>query len=224
MPVIMKNKILLLLSLFVSATAFAQRVQFGTGAGIAHYHISGQIADNLNQFLKFSNGVISTKPVTGFYAGGFASIPVNKNFSVEPGLYYSSKGYQMSGSYTVKGFEILSANATAKLQTNYIDMPVLVKANFNGLQVFAGPQLSYLTNASLNTNASVAGFTLLNDKADVSSQFNKWDIGITGGVGYQLANGMRITAAYDRGLSKVDAAQNMKSYNQGFKVGLGMRF
>ena len=130
----------------------------------------------------------------------------------------------MQGSYTVKDFSVLSANATAKLETNYIDVPVLLKANINGLQVFAGPQFSYLTNASLNTNASVAGFTLLNSKSDVSSQFNKMDIGITGGIGYQLANGMRITAAYDRGLSKVDAAKNMNSYNQGFKVGLGMRF
>lgn len=221
----MKNKILLVIALFIaSIKTNAQQVSFGAAAGVTNYRISGQMADNLNQFLNFSNGIISTKPVTGFYAGGFTSIPVNEIFSLEPGLYYSSKGYQMSGSYSVKNFDILSANATAGLQTNYIDMPVLLKANINGLQVFAGPQFSYLTNASLNTNASVAGFTLLNNKTDISNRFNKWDVGVTGGLGYQLANGMRITAAYDRGLSKVDAAQNMKSYNQGFKIGVGMRF
>lgn len=221
----MKNKILLVIVLFIAAIkANAQQVSFGAGAGVTNYRISGQMASNLKQFLNFSSGIISTKPVTGFYAGGFASIPVNEVFSVEPGLYYSSKGYQMSGAYSVKDFDILSANATAKLQTNYIDMPVLLKANINGLQVFAGPQFSYLTNASLNTSASVAGFTLLNNTADVSSRFNKWDVGVTGGIGYQLQNGMRITAAYDRGLSKVDAGKNMQSYNQGFKVGVGMRF
>lgn len=220
----MKNKILLVLALFISAKSFAQKISFGAGAGVNNFRISGQMTDNLKQFLSFSNGIISTKPVTGFYAGGFASIPVAENFSVEPGLYYSAKGYQMTGSYAVKDFPVLSANATAKLQTNYIDMPVLLKGNFNGLQVFAGPQFSYLSNASLNTKAAVAGFTLLDNKADVTNQFNKWDIGITGGVGYQLPNGLRITAAYDRGLSKVDAGKNMNSYNQGFKVGLGIKF
>jgi len=224
MLIIMKNKILLFIALFFSTASFSQQIHFGGSIGISNYRISGQVADNLKQFLNFSNGLISTKPVTGFYAGGFASIPVTDNLSIEPGLYYSQKGYQMNGAYTVKGIDILNANATAQLHTNYIDMPVLIKANFNGLQLFAGPQLSYLTNASLNTSAAVAGFTVYNNKADVSSRFNSWDIGITGGVGYHLTNGMRITAAYDRGLSKVDAGQNMKSYNQGIKVGLGMRF
>jgi Outer membrane protein beta-barrel domain len=223
MLIIMKNKILLFYTLIISSGSFAQHVQFGAGAGVDNYRISGGATANLRQLLSFANGTISTKPVTGFYAGGFASVPLSDAVSIEPGLYYSSKGYQLTGSYTVKGLDILSANASSKLQTNYIDMPVLVKANFNGLQIFAGPQLSYLTNASLNTNASVAGFTLYHNKADVTSKFNNWDIGLTGGVGYQLANGMRITAVYDRGLSKADAGQNMKSYNQGFKVGLGFQ-
>ncbi|MFT3682865.1 MAG: porin family protein [Ferruginibacter sp.] len=220
----MKHKILLLAALFFSTASFAQRVSFGAAAGVTNYRISGQAADNLKQFISFADGYVNTKPLNGFYAGGFASVPVNEMISVEPGLYYSAKGYQLGGEYAVKGIEILNASANAQLHTNYIDLPVLVKATFNGLQVFAGPQFSYLTNASLDTRAAVAGFTVFNNKMDVSNQFNKVDIGITGGVGYQLANGMRITAAYDRGLSKVDAGKNLNSYNQGFKIGLGMHF
>lgn len=144
--------------------------------------------------------------------------------SVEPALYYSTKGYELSGTYTVKGIDILSANATARLNANYIDMPVLLKASFNGLQIFAGPQISYLTNASLKTSAGIAGFNLLNSNMDVSKQFNRWDVGVTAGLAYQFTNGIRITAAYDRGLSKVNAGQNIKSYNQGFKIGAGISF
>ena len=219
----MKKKILLSLFLFLSIVSFAQ-VRYGVAAGVSVYSINGNAADNLKQVLSFTNGMVTTGPVTGFYGGGYANIPVSSNVSVEPGIYYSNKGYALTGDYTVKGIDILTADATAKLRTGYIEMPVLLKGNFNGLQIFAGPQVSYLSNASVNINAGLAGINLLHSKMDVTNQMNRWDVGITGGVGYQFDNGLRITASYERGLSKVDAGQNVKSYNQGFKIGGGISF
>ncbi len=218
------KKILLSLSLFLSIASFAQKINYGAAAGVTVYNMRGEAIDNLKNVLGFTNDIITTQPVTGFYAGGFATFPLTNNLSLEPGLYYSSKGYELSGSYTVKDIDILTANARAKLQTSYIDLPLLLKANFNGLQVFAGPQISYLTHANLNTKASVVGFNLLNKDIDVTKQFNQWDAGVTGGIGYQFPNGIRITAAYERGLSKVDAEKNIQSYNQGFKIGAAFSF
>ena len=103
-------------------------------------------------------------------------------------------------------------------------MPLLLKVNFKALQVFAGPQLSYLTSAKVVTSAGVAGINLYQGNIDVTNQLNRWDAAITAGIGYQFTNGIRLTALYDRGLSKIDAAQNTKSYNQGFKVGAGISF
>ena len=220
----MKNKILFSIGLLFSITSFAQNISYGGAAGVNISNMRGDAVKNMQQLLNFTNGIVSTKAVTGYYAGGFVNIPVGNIFSVEPALYYTAKGYQLNGSYSVKGIGILTANATAKLNSSYIDMPVLLKANFNGLQVFAGPQVSYLTNASLNTTAGIAGFNLLNNKMNVTSQFNQWDVAVTGGVGYQFSNGLRITAAYDRGLSKVNAGQSLSAYNQGFKIGAGFSF
>ena len=93
----MKKKILLYVSLILSIASFAQRIQFGIGAGVSSYSIRGAAAGNLNQVLNFSNGIITTKPVTGFYTGGYANIPLINNISIEPGLYYSTKGYALSG-------------------------------------------------------------------------------------------------------------------------------
>jgi Outer membrane protein beta-barrel domain len=219
----MKKKILLSLSLFLSVASFAQ-IKYGVAAGVSSYSINGNAADNLKQVLSFTNGIVTTRPVTGFYGGGYANIPLADNFSIEPGVYYSTKGYALTGAYTIKGIDILTADATAKLNSSYIEMPLLLKGNFNGLQIFAGPQLSYLTNASLNTRAGFAGINLINSKMDVTNQLNRLDIGVTGGVGYQFSNGLRITGSYERGLSKVDAGQNVRSYNQGFKIGAGISF
>jgi len=203
---------------------YAQKVTYGAGAGVTVSGMRGDAIKNMQQLLNFTNGIVATKMVAGFYSGGFANIPVGKNFSVEPGLYYSSKGYEISGTYAVKGIGLLSAQASTRLQSNYIDMPVLLKADFNGFQVFAGPQVSFLTNARLITRAGVLGFNLLNNKMDVTSQLNRWDAAVTAGAGYKFSNGIRLTASYERGLSKVNTGQNIQSYNQGIKVGAAMSF
>lgn len=221
----MKKKTLLSFALFVSIISFAQeRISYGVSAGAGIYNMRGETVNELKQVLNFTDGIITTHAVTGFHGGGYANIPVSNNLSFEPGLYYSTKGYQLKGSYTVKDISILSANATSTLNTSYIDIPLLLKADFNGLQVFAGPQVSYLTGARLNTKASVAFFDLLNSNMDVTNRFNKWDAAVTGGVGYQFNNGIRITAAYERGLMKADAQKNTDLYNQGFTISAGFSF
>ena len=107
---------------------------------------------------------------------------------------------------------------------NILTSPLLLKANFSGFQVFAGPQVSYLVNADLKTKAGVFGINLLNKSWDVTDEYNRWDAGITGGIGYQFKNGVSFSASYDHGLSRVDANESLEAYNRSFKVGLGMRF
>jgi hypothetical protein len=221
----MKKKILLSLCLFVSVASFAQRrINYGASVGTGIYNMRGETINEMKQLLNFTNGIITTNAITGFNGGGYVSIPAGGNLSLETGLYYSSKGYQVKGSYTVKDISILSANATSTLRTGYIDMPVLLKADFNGLQIFAGPQISYLTSANLNTKATVAFFNVFNSNIDVASKFNRWDAAAVGGVGYQFNNGIRITAVYERGLMKADAEKNVQLYNQGLKIGAGFTF
>ena len=221
----MRRKILLLCSLAFSTIVFAQSSpSFGIRAGLSSAKMSGEAANNLNDLLDFTNGGISTGNHTGFFGGGYVNIPLTQHFSIEPALYYTQKGYELRGELNVKGLDFLGANAKAKLTSNYIDLPVLLKGNFNGFQVFAGPQISYLAKADLRTTAGVLGFNLLNKTMDATEQFNRWDAGVTGGVGYQFANGLNVNAAYDHGLMRADKNQNMNAYNRSFKVGLGISF
>ncbi|MEP6584950.1 MAG: porin family protein [Ginsengibacter sp.] len=221
----MKKQILLILSMVASTFTFAQvSPSFGVRAGISYAGVRGDAADNLNKLIDFTGGAIKSSNTTGFFAGAYASLPVTDVVSIEPALYYSQKGYELNGALNLKGVEFLGASAKAKLQLQYIDVPVLLKANFGGLQLFAGPQVSYLTHADLKTTAGVLGINLFNNTTDATSQFNKWDVGVTGGIGYQLTNGINLMASYDYGLSKMDANQNVKSYNSAFKFGVGINF
>lgn len=221
----MKKQLLLLLSIAVSTFAMAQlKPSFGIRAGASHAGMRGDAVSNLNNLVDVANGMIATSNKTGFFAGAYAAIPLSEKISVEPALYYTQKGYTLNGNLDIKAVEFLGANANARLNMQYIDVPVLLKATINGFQVFAGPQVSYLANAGLETTAGVLGVNLLNKNMDATQQFNRWDAGLTGGVGYQFANGVNLTARYDHGLSRVDANKNLNAYNRSFKVGLGFSF
>lgn len=220
---IMKAKFLLIISLLFCGATFAQNIHPGVRAGVSGSTIQGDAAAGLNQLLDKTDGVLQTSERIGFFGGVYADISLAPGFSVEPGLYYSQRGYDLKGSYNIKGIEFLGASAKASLQTHYIDLPVLLKADINGFQVFAGPQISYLVHADLKARAGLLGVNLLNKSFDATNQFNEWDVSLTGGVGYQFANGLNIMAAYEHGLMKADRNQNVHAFNRGVKVGLGFR-
>ncbi len=233
----MKTQILLFVSLLISATTFSQlkpigelkatnqaHSTFGVKAGVASSGMRGDAVNNFQDLIEFANGMITTNDRNGFFGGGYVNIPITNVVSIEPALFYTQKGYEMKGSFNIKGVEFLGANAKATLKSQYVDLPIMIKANFNGLQLFAGPQLSYLMQADLKTTAGLLGFNLLNKTMDVANKFNKWDAAISAGAGYQFTNGMSISAAYDYGLSKVDANQNTESYTRALRVGLGFKF
>ena len=221
----MKRYFLLFASVALSTIAFAQtKPTFGVKAGVVQSTLKGDAMNSIQSLVDFTGGAVKTNSRTGFFAGGSANIPVSEQFSIEPGFYYTQKGYELGGSFGLKGAEFLSANARARLNTTYIDVPVLAKVNVSGLQIFAGPQVSYLADAKLRTTAGALGFNLVDNTMDAKNQFNQWDVALTGGLGYQFGNGFNISASYDHGLSKVDKGQNFDSYNRAFKVGVGISF
>lgn len=218
---------MLLLLVTVSALCTSAQVtpQFTVKAGLSSAGIRGEAASNLNNLLDFTSGMVTTQNRTGFFAGVAVGIPLNEKITLEPGIYYSQKGYELRGELGIKGVEFLGANARARLQSDYIDVPILLKANLGGgLKIFAGPQISYLASSNLKTSAGILGINLFNNTLDASNQFNKWDMGLTGGVSYEFKNGFSISGAYDHGLSRIDANNSVNGYNSSIKVGVGIRF
>jgi Outer membrane protein beta-barrel domain len=222
----MKYKILpaVVAALALSITVQAQ-ITKGIRAGVAVTNWRGDASGTLNDVVKATNGVLQTAPKTSFYAGGFINIPVTDAVSIEPGINYTQKGYVLRGNLSIDKLNFLGANAGAKVESQYIDISVVLKVQpAKGLQIFAGPQLSYLVKSNLKVDAGILGISLLKRSVDLTNNFNRIDAGVTGGIGYQFANGLSITGSYDRGLSRLDKNSNLKAYNEAFKVGLGFSF
>ena len=221
----MKKQFVLLATVMASSVALAQTKPSVTiHGGLSSASIKGDATKSLDNLLDYTNGMITKTNNTGYFAGASVSIRLNEMLSLEPGVYYAQKGVELRGQLAIKGLEFLGANARAKLTSHYIDLPLVLKANINGFQIFTGPQISYLAKADLKTTAGALGFNLLNKTMDATEQFNRWDVGITGGIGYQFDNGFNVSASYDHGLTKIDANKNMDAYTRSFKVGVGFRF
>ena len=219
------KKFLLIPLCFISLISVAQTdLKISVKAGLSSAHIQGEASDQLSGLIAFTDGILTTQHRTGFYAGTSLEIPISQGFSFEPGLYYAQKGYSLKGDYQIKGLEFVSLNAKATLQNDYIEMPLLAKLNTGPVSIFAGPQFAYLASSKLKTTAGVLGANLLNKSFDVSNQFNAWDASVLAGIGIQITQNINLQAAYDFGLSKIDANKSIDAYNRTLKIGMGINF
>jgi hypothetical protein len=198
------------------------KISVGVRAGVTNATMQGDAVQSFQNIITNTGGAVNTQGRTGFYGGGFVSVPLSKTVSIEPGITYAQKGYQLSGKLGIKGTDIIGGRS--QLTLGYIEMPVLARVNVSGLQLFAGPQVAYLSNATLRTTAGAFGFNLINDRRNVRDEFNDIDVSLTGGIGYQFGNGFRVQAAYDHGLSRINSGQSVEAYNRAVKVGVGFQF
>lgn len=211
---------LLLASIFATA-----QVKPIIKAGIINSTWKGDAQQTLLSLTDKAEGFIDTRNRTGFYAGGAVDIPLGDNFSFEPGLVYTQRGYGLRGNLTINALKISALNARATAQMHYVDVPVLFKVKLaGGFTIFAGPQVSYLVKNNLRADVNVLGFSLLNTNLDITNQFNRFDVGVTGGIGYESESGIGINAAFERGFNRLDKNQNFSVFNQGVKVGLTYKF
>jgi len=201
------------------------QVSYGIRSGVNYASWKGDDIQVIQDLVDKTEGYVVTKGRTGMHIGGYVNIPISETFAFEPGLEYSKKGYSLKGDFQIPVLKYLGVNARAQVQSHYIDMPLVIKANvYKGLQVYAGPQVSYLVRSTLNAKLGVFGITLFNRGVGITSRFNKVDMGLTGGIGYEFDNGLNVQAGYDYGLSKLDKNDNYEAYNRVIKVSVGYTF
>lgn len=201
------------------------QVTYGVRAGVNFSKWQGEDLQVIEDLLDKTDGYLVTKGKTGWNVGGYVNIPISNTLSFEPGLSYSKKGYSIKGDVKIPVLKILAINAGAQVQQHYIDMPLVLKANvYKGLNVYAGPQVSYLVRSTLNAKLGVLGINIFNRGFGITERFNKVDMGLTGGIGYQFENGLNVQAGYDYGLSRLDKNDNYSAYNRVVKVSVGFSF
>lgn len=213
-----------IISILMINTLHAQ-VTYGIRSGVNYATWKGDDIQIIEDLVDKTDGYVETRGRTGMNIGGYVNIPISNIFSFEPGLAYSKKGYSLKGDFQIPVLKYLGVNARAQVQSHYIDIPLVMRANvYKGLNIYAGPQVSYLVRSTLNAKLGVLGITLFNRGVGITSRFNKADMGLTGGIGYQFGNGLNVQAGYDYGLSRLDKNDNYSAYNRVVKVSVGFGF
>jgi len=222
----MKSKILLtIISTLLIMNVINAQVTYGLRSGVNFSKWQGEDLQVIEDLLDKTDGYLVTKGKTGMHIGGYVNIPISKGLSFEPGLQYSKKGYSIKGDFQIPALKYFGINIGAQVQSHYIDIPLTFKANvYKGLQVYAGPQVSYLVRSTLNAKLGILGISIFNKGIGITERFNKVDLGLTGGVGYQFGNGINLQAGYDYGLSKLDKNDSYAAYNRVLKISVGYTF
>jgi len=196
------KKILLFLALGFGAVQMSNAQSseklggIGIRGGASLYTLGGDDGSNAD----YTNRV-------GFHAGVYATLFMNNWVAVEPGVYYSVKG--------TKNNDIVNSRAIF----NYIEVPVLFRLYpLGGLNVFAGPQLSFLKNSKFE--GDVFGSTVTFNPDSVKDT----DFGVVFGLGYNLSKGLNVQGSYDFGLTPVFKNSDADVYIRGIKLSLGYTF
>lgn len=207
----MKKIFILALGLFITGlTANAQStdspIRFGIKGGASFSNI---IKDDGNNDFK-------TDYLVGFNAGVTLDIKLLENLAFTPEVLYATKGYKLE-----------SGLGKFTQTTHFIDIPILASIKLaEGFNVVAGPQVSFLMSTS---NKFETGFGTAEQKIveDESDRFKKSLLGGVIGARFDVNDRVGIYGRYSLDFQKNNengSTTTPEFKNQGFQVGLGLKF
>lgn len=129
----------------------------------------------------------------GFHAGVYGQLFASRAFTIQPEVNFSTKGNKIEMNSGVIQQEY-------KFNLSYIDVPVLAVFKLGGVaEIHAGPYWSYLVGANIDQDGDLADTF---DRVD-RNNFEKWDYGLVGGIGFNLGKSAQIGARYNYGLKDI---------------------
>lgn len=184
----------------------------------------------------FGSNDIDTKMKPGLKAGALLDIPVVGGLFVQPGAFFSMKGYKASSSVTVLGITTEVEGSTA---LNYLEVPVNLGyryaiGNAGSIFVTAGPYLGYAFSGKMKSKTTVNGSTSGEAEDDVEfgsedTEMKPLDFGLNFSAGYQLPMGLYFRAQYGLGLSELSNTSlasyknRVLAFSVGYAIPLGGR-
>lgn len=185
------KKVLRNLSLLVCAGAISMITITDSQAQYARAGIKG----GLNLSNLYANDVDDDNARVGWHAGFYGQIFASEAFAIQPEVNFSTKG---TG---VTRIDATSARYESHFNLSYIDIPILAIFKLGEVaEIHAGAYWAYLLGANIRNNNNDP-----NNEFDTIDRrnFDDWDYGLVGGIGFNLGTGAQLGARYNYGLNEI---------------------
>ena len=175
-------------------------------------------------FSTFTNTDADSK--TDFYMGGFVAIKLAKIYTLQPEVVYSRQGAIVSQDYYDTYDPLYSVGRrNTRYSVDYLSFGIINKFTFkHGFQAVVGPSLDFKVGDNFNRNHT--------------EEPMGFDLGLIGGIGYSLPNGLTFEARIKQGMVDIfgnayddydDEYDNDGNYNdvilnQVFQLGVSYTF
>jgi hypothetical protein len=180
---IIRTIILLMCSLIIPVSLFAQQIDYGIKGGV-----------NISNL--FINDIDDETARTGFHAGVYAKVPAGAIFAVQPEILFNTKG-------TFAAYD----NGEVDFRLNYIDVPILADFKLGtSADIYVGPYVGIL----LTSNAEPEG-TFSDEYEEFDrSDFAPLDFGLSAGFGINFEI-FSIGTRYNLGLVQVAKSEDAEA-------------
>ena len=163
-----------------SGIVFSQQVRFGLDPGFAISRGDYQPHEGIDR-----------RVFGGFDGGALLEIGVVSKFKLQPEVNYS-----------IIGVELNDGENEATIKLRYVDVALLAKLGVcKKVNLFAGPQVGFLTWAKRDSS-----FT--NEMIDLKNDFKDQDYGLVFGAEYKFNNHIFLSGRYYHGLYQVAESEN----------------
>jgi hypothetical protein len=158
--------------------------------------------------LKVSGKSFDQEFAYGYHLGGFVELKLNKTFSLQPELYYSSasmnKGNSLDTIYTNVDLK--------KIKLDYINIPLILNIKpSKKISIQVGPRYGILANSNLSV------------KKNAENAFKSGDFSMLAGIQFNFSK-IRVYGRYQIGLTDInDATSQEKWKSQTIHVGVGLK-
>ena len=193
--------------MYIRITLFATAILlcFQLKAQSVHYGITADINANMMN----ANGV-SSKSLVGYNGGAFATVDINKRWSLQPEVLYTSKNVQKAGDFMTYYVNSGNSFANTNISLHYISVPVLLNYHLSQLlTVNAGPEYSFLIYH--NDDLLYSG----------KSAFKNNEVGISAGLQLAFSPALNLFGSYYYGLSNINNIDSRYNwYSRQLRIGI----
>jgi hypothetical protein len=207
----MQKYVLIFILIYISCTYAFGQLRINAGYNASSIRLS---SEEYSSFMSRMNDEI--KPLGGFQVGASYEIQLSGVISVEPGLFFSSKGYRnepSEGYYDPFYYK-------RKLTLYYLDVPIHLKSKMvlgkTTLFVGFGPYFSLGLTGQMNIDGNRY------DKEFEDLGLKRFDSGLSFTIGLEFGK-FQVGAFYQLGLVNLNQNNVVHAKNRVFGLSLGYR-